>query len=62
MAGKGDKPRNCFSKSFRDNYDAITWKEEYSVCYDENGIELNSQKDNVPKQTKRLKNKIRFIY
>jgi len=24
-AGKGDDPRNCFSKEFRDNYDAIDW-------------------------------------
>ena len=23
--GKGDKPRNCFSKSYRDNYDDIDW-------------------------------------
>ena len=23
--GKGDKPRNCFSKDFRDNYDGINW-------------------------------------
>jgi len=22
-AGKGDRPRNCFSNQFRDNYDAI---------------------------------------
>jgi len=22
-AGKGDKPRNCFSKAFRDNYDDL---------------------------------------
>ena len=22
-AGKGDKPRSCFSKQFKDNYDAI---------------------------------------
>jgi vacuolar-type H+-ATPase subunit H len=22
-AGKGDKPRNCFSKKFKDNYDEI---------------------------------------
>ncbi len=26
MAGKGDKPRNCFSLNFRDNYDKINWK------------------------------------
>lgn len=23
--GKGDKPRNCFSKQFQDNYDSIDW-------------------------------------
>ena len=23
--GKGDKPRNCFSEDFRDNYDNIDW-------------------------------------
>jgi len=27
-AGKGDKPRNCFSNSFKNNYDSINWKEE----------------------------------
>lgn len=25
-AGKGDKPRNCFSKKFKDNYDLIVWR------------------------------------
>lgn len=25
MAGKGDKPRNCFSKNFKSNYDKINW-------------------------------------
>jgi hypothetical protein len=44
-AGKGDKPRSCFSQEYRDNYDSINWNrkektEEYSVCYDENGIEI----------------------
>lgn len=24
-AGKGSKPRNCFSKSFKQNYDNINW-------------------------------------
>jgi len=23
--GKGDRPRNCFSKQFKDNYDSINW-------------------------------------
>jgi len=26
-AGKGDKPRNCFSHSFKQNYDSINWSE-----------------------------------
>lgn len=25
QAGKGDKPRSCFSKRFKDNYDEINW-------------------------------------
>jgi hypothetical protein len=25
MAGKGDSPKNCFSKQFKDNYDQINW-------------------------------------
>jgi hypothetical protein len=25
-AGKGDKPRNCFSKDYKNNYDKINWK------------------------------------
>lgn len=24
-AGKGDSPRNCFSKQYRNNYDSINW-------------------------------------
>jgi hypothetical protein len=24
-AGKGDKPRNCFSKQYKDNFDKIKW-------------------------------------
>ena len=24
-AGKGDKPRSCFSKQFKSNYDEINW-------------------------------------
>ena len=25
MNGKGDKPRNCFSKQYKNNYDDINW-------------------------------------
>ena len=28
IAGKGDKPRNCFSNRFKQNYDSINWSEE----------------------------------
>jgi len=27
-AGKGDKPRNCFSDSFKENYESINWSKE----------------------------------
>jgi len=27
-AGKGDKPRNCFSDRFKQNYDSINWSDE----------------------------------
>ena len=27
-AGKGSKPRNCFSNTFKQNYDSINWSEE----------------------------------
>jgi len=27
-AGKGDKPRNCFSHRFKENFDSIDWKKE----------------------------------
>jgi hypothetical protein len=27
-AGKGDKPRNCFSNRFKENYDSINWLDE----------------------------------
>jgi hypothetical protein len=52
-AGKGDKPRNCFSEQYRNNYDSIKWKskdnyDEYSV-YDQNGIEINKTNPRVVK-------------
>jgi hypothetical protein len=27
-AGKGDKPRNCFSQKYRKNYDDIIWNKK----------------------------------
>jgi len=31
MNGKGDVPRNCFSKQFKDNYETINWSKKISV-------------------------------
>mgnify|MGYP003645410997 FL=1 len=28
--GKGDKPRNCFSKKYKKNYDSINWGQKKS--------------------------------
>lgn len=30
-AGKGDKPRNCFSEQYRNNYDDIDWGKKSSI-------------------------------
>jgi hypothetical protein len=27
-AGKGDKPRSCFSHRFKENYDSINWSDK----------------------------------
>ncbi len=28
QAGKGDKPRNCFSEQYRNNYESINWSKK----------------------------------
>lgn len=28
MAGKGDRPRSCFSSQYRSNYDSIKWSSQ----------------------------------
>jgi hypothetical protein len=42
-AGKGDKPRNCFSNNYRDNYDKIVWRHKHvsnrQFPLDEDGYE-----------------------
>jgi hypothetical protein len=34
-AGKGDKPRNCFSQQYRDNYDSINWNKNKELSKNE---------------------------
>lgn len=41
-AGKGDKPRNCFSEQYRNNYDDIDWGKKSSI---ENLIEKEKRID-----------------
>jgi len=48
-AGKGDKPRNCFSHSFKNNYDSINWKVE-------------SQKSLIKKELKKQNGSSTYIY
>lgn len=38
--GKGDSPRNCFSKQFKTNYDEIDWRYKNEYC-EECGISLS---------------------
>lgn len=38
--GKGSKPRNCFSKEFRDNYDDIKWN---APTFVKGGVEISDQ-------------------
>ena len=48
-AGKGDKPRNCFSNSFKQNYDNIKWSEE-------------KDKSLIKKELKKQNNSSTYIY
>jgi len=48
-AGKGDKPRNCFSQSFKNNYDSINWKSE-------------NQKSLIKKELKKQNGSSTYIY
>ena len=44
-AGKGDKPRGGFSRSYRDNYDVIKW-EDADKCPNAQNVKKNSKKPN----------------
>lgn len=43
MNGKGSKPRNCFSKDFKSNYDLINWKDKKCPT----NIKQNSKKSSM---------------
>lgn len=46
-AGKGDKPRSCFSKEFKENFDAISWKDESLLSKIEKLINRHKKKYNT---------------
>jgi hypothetical protein len=48
-AGKGDKPRNCFSNRFKENYDSINWSDE-------------KDKSLIKKELKKQNNSSTYIY
>lgn len=43
MAGKGSKPRNCFSKEFKTNFDKINWSTKQ-------GVEIRNYKEKKGKK------------
>lgn len=48
MAGKGSKPRNCFSKDFRNNYESINWGAK-KIKNSQNETKLNKQENTSSK-------------
>lgn len=40
-AGKGDKPRNCFSKKYKSNYDTIIWNRTFKCLRCKHNIKNN---------------------
>jgi hypothetical protein len=65
MNGKGDSPRNCFSKQYRSNYDTINWgrpKTIDEICNSPKGSfkrHLKEQQQEAENQEKKRANRIR---
>lgn len=50
MNGKGDKPRNCFSKTYKSNYDEINWNTSSESQF------KDSKESNVQQDKRNLQN------
>jgi hypothetical protein len=65
MNGKGDSPRNCFSKQFKSNYDNINWRRPKTideVCGAPKGSfkrSLKEESEELKKQEKIRQKRIR---
>lgn len=46
MNGKGDKPRNCFSKQYKNNYDEINWNTSSESQF-KDSKDVNKDKRNI---------------
>lgn len=47
MNGKGDKPRNCFSKQYKNNYDEINWNTSLESQFKDSKDNDNKDKRNI---------------
>ena len=56
MNGKGDAPRNCFSKQFKDNYETINWSKKISVKTSEQ--EAGKREQTVQQVTERIPSRL----
>jgi len=56
MNGKGDAPRNCFSKQFKDNYETINWSKKISVKTSEQ--EAGKGEQTVQQATERIPSRL----
>ena len=45
MNGKGDSPRNCFSKQFKDRYEDINWREKNKTLKKKKNLIIKQGKD-----------------
>lgn len=57
-AGKGDRPRNCYSNQFRDNYDAI-FRSKKNRNVEADTVETSQQETIKREQTlQRIKDRV----
>ena len=58
-AGKGDRPRNCYSNQFRNNYDEIFRKPKKNRNVEAHNVETSQQETSKREQTlQRIKDRV----
>ena len=56
MNGKGDAPRNCFSKQFKDNYETINWSKK--ICVKTSEQEAGKREQTVQQATEGIPSRL----